>query len=241
MFVFGTFAALLAASATSMVASAPAFLPRSNSPESSSLQERDFWFDNLGASELEYNTNDNRQDKRIVINPHITYPDETAVWHTGQKGVNVTWDVPPNAEGYKGRLLLGYLLKNDSSGNEHLFLNPLADGFNLTDGRVTFDIPCNNEIKSRNTYVVVLMGDSGNKSGNFTIHREIDYCPNLKPKKPKTSTSNTATIAAASGTAASSSTGAGSGAAAASPASASSDPPSQDVGEDAAADSSEQA
>lgn len=34
-------------------------------------------------------------------------------------------DVPPNAEGYKGRLLLGYLLKNDTSGNEHLFRGSL--------------------------------------------------------------------------------------------------------------------
>lgn len=74
-------------------------------------------------------------------------------------------------------------------------VDPLADGFNLTDGKVTVDIPCNNEIKSRNTYIVVLMGDSGNKSNNFTIHREIEYCPNLKRKKGSTkSTSNTTTI-----------------------------------------------
>lgn len=91
MFVLSTFAALLAASATSMVASAPASSPffRTNP---SSLQERDFW-SNINNN---INNNDaeepfNRQDKRIVVNPHITYPDETAVWHTGQKGVNVTW------------------------------------------------------------------------------------------------------------------------------------------------------
>jgi hypothetical protein len=30
-------------------------------------------------------------------------------------------EVPPNAAGYKGKLLLGYLLKNDTSGSEHLF------------------------------------------------------------------------------------------------------------------------
>ena len=80
MFVISTFAALLAASATSMVASAPAFY----NPPPSLLQQRDFWSSNLDEPY-------NRQDKRIVINPHITYPDETAVWHTGQKGVNVTW------------------------------------------------------------------------------------------------------------------------------------------------------
>lgn len=67
-----TFAALLAASATSMVASAPA---------ASSLHLRDNLEDTLSRQE----------SKRLVINPHITYPDETAVWHTGQKGVNATW------------------------------------------------------------------------------------------------------------------------------------------------------
>lgn len=70
-----TFATLLAAAtATSMVARASPLL----------LQERDFWSD--AANEVF-----NHQEKRIVVNPHITYPDETAVWHTGQKGVNVTW------------------------------------------------------------------------------------------------------------------------------------------------------
>lgn len=76
-----TLATLLAATATSMVArAAPALVP----PYTQQLQERDFWSD---ATEVF----DHREDKRIVVNPHITYPDETAVWHTGQKGVNVTW------------------------------------------------------------------------------------------------------------------------------------------------------
>jgi len=30
-------------------------------------------------------------EKRLVVNPPITYPDETTVWTTGQQGVNVTW------------------------------------------------------------------------------------------------------------------------------------------------------
>lgn len=135
-------------------------------------------------------------EKRIVVNPPITYPDNTTVWYTGQKGVNATWwvvgtelvhaavlcpprlrlrlqpqsslapllevwpsslalpldgseederrywfspyiltciirylfplptpihrDVPSYAAGYKGRLLLGYLDPNDTTGNEHL-------------------------------------------------------------------------------------------------------------------------
>lgn len=106
-------------------------------------------------------------------------------------------------------------------------VDPLADGFNLTDGKVTVDIPCNNDIKSRNTYIVVLMGDSGNKSNNFTIHREVEYCPNLKRKKPQASTSskstsNTTTIntAAHTGPSPASSTGTTSAAAAATPQSA---------------------
>lgn len=124
-------------------------------------------------------------------------------------------------------------------------VDPLADGFNLTDGRVSFDIPCNNEIKSRNTYIVVLMGDSGNKSGNFTIHREIDHCPNLKPKKPKTagaSGGSNSTALPASTSAAGASTGAtttvAGGAPAQSPAPVQEEAPATD---DTSSDSTEQA
>jgi len=65
-------------------------------------------------------------NRRIVVNPPILYPDNTTVWYTGQKGVNVTWDVPAYAAGYTGRLLLGYLEPNDTTGNEHLRREHLA-------------------------------------------------------------------------------------------------------------------
>lgn len=54
---------------------------------------------------------------------------------------------------------------------------PLADGFQLTDGSVTFNVPCDKKIKSRTSYIVVLMGDSGNKSAQFAIERYASLCP----------------------------------------------------------------
>lgn len=54
---------------------------------------------------------------------------------------------------------------------------PLAEGFQLTDGSVTFNVPCDKKIKSRTSYIVVLMGDSGNKSAQFAIERDASLCP----------------------------------------------------------------
>jgi hypothetical protein len=42
---------------------------------------------------------------------------------------------------------------------------------------VTFDVPCDKKIKSRTSYIVVLMGDSGNKSAQFAIERDASLCP----------------------------------------------------------------
>lgn len=60
---------------------------------------------------------------------------------------------------------------------------PLANNFDLTAGSVTFNVPCDNKIKSRATYVVVLMGDSGNKSAKFTIRRDASKCPAVEKKQ----------------------------------------------------------
>ncbi|CAD6577392.1 MAG: hypothetical protein CYPHOPRED_000232 [Cyphobasidiales sp. Tagirdzhanova-0007] len=139
-------------------------------------------------------------DKRIVVDPPLTYPNTSAVWYTGQTGVKALWDVPSyTPANYTGTLLLGYLDRNDTTPDEHLFSTPLSTGFDLTAGTVTFDIPCDTNIKSRATYILVLMGDSGNKGAEFTIHRNATACPNFQPKKPKTSTASpTATVIPAS-------------------------------------------
>ncbi|KAH9857951.1 hypothetical protein C2E23DRAFT_880631 [Lenzites betulinus] len=105
---------------------------------------------------------------RDVWSPPITAPDDSAVWTTGSM-VKVTWDTstpPKHVTNFAGKLVLGYL--DDSDGtDEHLdFDNPLADGFNLTQGHVTVRVP---DVHASNEYIVVLFGDSGNKSPKFTI------------------------------------------------------------------------
>jgi len=121
-------------------------------------------------------------DKRIVVDEKITSPSATTIWHTGQKGVNVTWEVTPDATGYNGNLLLGWLFANYTEDpNEHLSATPLATGFPLSAGSVSFDIPCSADIPSRDSYIVVLMGDSGNASPQFTIYRDVEACPELLP------------------------------------------------------------
>jgi len=55
-------------------------------------------------------------------------------------------------------------------------VEPLAQGFNLTDAAVTFDIPCDESIVARSDYIIVLMGDSGNASPMFTLERNETAC-----------------------------------------------------------------
>ncbi|KAH9977584.1 hypothetical protein BJV74DRAFT_901563 [Russula compacta] len=102
--------------------------------------------------------------KRIVIDPHITSPDAATVWTPGNDEL-VTWDtstVPPTGD-YNGTLLLGY--QTDNSENLDLE-HPLAVGFSLRDGSVRVTCPV---VSPANNYIVVLMGDSGNASPQFTI------------------------------------------------------------------------
>ncbi|KAI0654189.1 hypothetical protein C8Q70DRAFT_1029184, partial [Cubamyces menziesii] len=73
---------------------------------------------------------------------------------------------PRQVTNYEGRLVLGYLEDGDEV-NEHLdFDHPLAEGFNLTQGQIHVHVPY---VDSANDYIVVLFGDSGNRSPRFTI------------------------------------------------------------------------
>lgn len=63
-------------------------------------------------------------------------------------------------------LYLGYLPKNSKSGNEHLKWK-LASDFPLSAGKVSFLVP--NNTMPRDDYIVVLLGDSGNRSERFEI------------------------------------------------------------------------
>jgi len=102
--------------------------------------------------------------KRIVIDPLITSPNADTVWTPGNSEV-VTWDtsaIPPTGT-FTGMLLLGH----PSAGSENLDLqNPLASGFSLRDGSVRVTCPT---VSPGNDYIVVLFGDSGNASPQFTI------------------------------------------------------------------------
>ncbi|KAA1469741.1 hypothetical protein DENSPDRAFT_640884 [Dentipellis sp. KUC8613] len=101
--------------------------------------------------------------KRIVVDPPITSPTASTVWTVGDK-VNVTWDASIVPSGnFTGKLVLGA----QTSDSENLQLdNPLADAFDLHSGTVEITVP---NVASGTNYIVVLFGDSGNASPQFTI------------------------------------------------------------------------
>ncbi|PIL22621.1 hypothetical protein GSI_15312 [Ganoderma sinense ZZ0214-1] len=103
----------------------------------------------------------------VIITP-ITAPDAGDVWPVGSVQT-ITWDtttIPVGSEDATGFILLGYL--EDGSSNEHLdFQNPLAQNIPLENGAVNVTVP---NVAARDDYIVVLFGDSGNKSPKFTIH-----------------------------------------------------------------------
>ncbi|RPD56418.1 hypothetical protein L226DRAFT_615467 [Lentinus tigrinus ALCF2SS1-7] len=97
---------------------------------------------------------------RDVYVPHVIYPCKGALWHPGQT-YNVTWDAssPPNRiTNPVGKI---YLRKG-----EHTTDVILAKDFNITDGHVNFMLP---KVQNGGDYKVVLFGDSGNFSDEFTI------------------------------------------------------------------------
>ncbi|KAL1739273.1 hypothetical protein HDZ31DRAFT_69112 [Schizophyllum fasciatum] len=92
-----------------------------------------------------------------VWSPHIFTPNAGTVWHIGQT-VNVTWDTsnPPPTVSSAGKVVL----------RKTLLLQTLADGFDLHSGSVSFTVP---NVQPANDYSIVLFGDSGNDSEDFTI------------------------------------------------------------------------
>ncbi|KAI0044103.1 hypothetical protein FA95DRAFT_1562597 [Auriscalpium vulgare] len=114
--------------------------------------------------------------KRDVIDPHITSPTAQTIWNVGDK-VTVTWDtseIPPASSNSSGMLLLGF----QTSDSENLDLDhPLADGFKLVDGSVSFNVP---DVAPKTNYIVVLFGDSGNASPQFSITDGI-VSPSVTP------------------------------------------------------------
>ncbi|KAJ1023121.1 hypothetical protein NDA16_003274 [Ustilago loliicola] len=108
-------------------------------------------------------------DKRIVYNPHITQPTSSSIWVAG-KTYQVKWDTsdqPAEAENYTGMIKLGFLPDN-GEGGYNLYWT-LTDGFLIRDGKTSVTLP--QDLEERSDYIVVLLGDSGNKSEKFTIKK----------------------------------------------------------------------
>ncbi|THH28624.1 hypothetical protein EUX98_g5564 [Antrodiella citrinella] len=105
---------------------------------------------------------------RDVYAPRITEPKTTTVWTSGYMAV-VRWDTsdpPKSITNRNGKLVLGYM---DETGDEHLFLaqdKPLATNFNIMAGYAEVEVP---QVPPGKNYIVILFGDSGNRSPEFTI------------------------------------------------------------------------
>jgi len=98
---------------------------------------------------------------RDVFVPPVLYPHSGTVWKVGDKH-NVTWDVsnpPKQITNNIGRVVLA---KAGIEDWEH----PLADGFNILDGRVNITVPA---VVDGSDYAIVVFGDSGNYGELFTI------------------------------------------------------------------------
>jgi len=104
----------------------------------------------------------------IVVAPGFIEPAGGESYPVGSART-AEWDtssIPAEAQNYTGSLYLGH--SDGESSDEHLDIShPLAYGFRLTDGEVNYTIPAN--ATALNSYFLVLVGDSGNKSPSFSI------------------------------------------------------------------------
>ncbi|KAG8214724.1 hypothetical protein J3R82DRAFT_9812 [Butyriboletus roseoflavus] len=114
---------------------------------------------------------------RDVVSPPITSPTAASVWVVGQTQT-VTWSttgLPVNQTNPVGMLVLGYLYNN----SENLMLNsPLATNLNYSVGQAQVTVP---NVPSRTDYIVVLFGDSGNASPEFTIINDAAASTSVPP------------------------------------------------------------
>ncbi|KAJ7134795.1 hypothetical protein C8R44DRAFT_697636 [Mycena epipterygia] len=99
-------------------------------------------------------------DPRTVFAPPILSPTAKSVWTVGAVET-VTWNASGIPAGVTGMIKLGFL----TSESENLSVT-LASGFNLTDEKVNITVPA---VVTRTNYIIVLFGDSGNASPEFTI------------------------------------------------------------------------
>ncbi|KAI0086234.1 hypothetical protein BDY19DRAFT_862356, partial [Irpex rosettiformis] len=97
---------------------------------------------------------------RDVWTPRVLYPHSGTVWYSGQRH-NVTWDLSSQP----GEITdtIGFLLLRVGTSE-----TPVIVGYNfpLVNGRVEITVP---DVLSGDDYSLVLFGDSGNWSEEFTI------------------------------------------------------------------------
>ncbi|KAI0812588.1 hypothetical protein BC629DRAFT_946967 [Irpex lacteus] len=102
---------------------------------------------------------------RDVWAPKVLYPHAGTVWTSGQRH-NVTWDLstkPAQITNNDGAFLL---LRTGNIETPVV----VGHGFKLTDGRVEITVP---DVVTRDDFSLVLFGDSGNWSEQFTINGVI--------------------------------------------------------------------
>ncbi|KAF5382307.1 hypothetical protein D9757_008475 [Collybiopsis confluens] len=106
--------------------------------------------------------------EQVAWSPSITYPHNHVVLTAG-KMTYMSWkttNIPAEIQDKTGTIILGYLDGTDT--NEHLDLkHPLVTGVKYTDGNSHFTVP--KDLPTRNDYIFVFMGDSGNASPKVTI------------------------------------------------------------------------
>jgi len=106
-------------------------------------------------------------ESRDVFVPPITYPHAGTVWKAGARH-NVTWsiaDAPQNITNGKGIIVFaqgGLMFENQTGGLN----DPLAQDFGILLGRYEITVP---KVAPAKNYQIVLFGDSGNFSPEFTI------------------------------------------------------------------------
>lgn len=129
--------------------------------------------------------------KRIVYNPPVTNPVAKQVWHAGREET-VKWTVdqekiPATANNFKVTIKLGYLPKNGEGGYNLKWT--LAKNIPITEEEAEVTLP--KDLQTRDDYIIVVMGDSGNRSKKFTIKAaskkvnqavKCDSHPQVKPK-----------------------------------------------------------
>ncbi|KAG9309259.1 hypothetical protein JVU11DRAFT_10742 [Chiua virens] len=100
--------------------------------------------------------------RRDVWDPPVTWPDASTVWVAGDT-YNVTWSIsnePVNVTDSVGMVLLRHGVNADE-------VYTLAQGFPLNATAINVTVPA--DVEPDTDWIIMLMGDSGNWSPQFTI------------------------------------------------------------------------